>query len=107
MLLEYQGFQVVLPANMRQEKPYIWLKKEGKYYVELGETEVGDLIRIDHFLENFEKHIDMLKEGLQKMLARKKAIEEELEKKEGYYEQISELRAKLEEIDKKLGVKVA
>lgn len=41
-LLEYQGFQLILPANMIKDKPYIWIKREGKYKVELGDSEVKE-----------------------------------------------------------------
>jgi predicted acetyltransferase len=39
---------------MTAEKPYVWLQKSGRYYVELGDTEIGGLIRIDNYLENLE-----------------------------------------------------
>lgn len=71
VLMEYQGFRILLPANMKKEKPYVWLQQEGKYYVELGDSEVGDLIRIDNFLEGFAKHIERLNEGLKKLEIRK------------------------------------
>ena len=107
VLMEYQGFRILLPANMKKEKPYVWLQQEGKYYVELGDSEVGDLIRIDNFLEGFEKHIERLNEGLKKLEVRKKSIESELAKKDGYVEHIENLRIKLETIDKELGVKAS
>lgn len=104
-LMKYQDFSIILPANMDNQKPYIWLKREGKYYVELGNTEVGGLIRIDNFLENLENHLLMLEENLSKLKTRKKSIEEELNKDENYTEQIEECKSKLKRIDKKLGVK--
>ena len=34
-LMSYQGFTIVLPANLVAEKSFIWLQKSGRYYVEL------------------------------------------------------------------------
>ena len=59
---------------MTKEKPFVWLEREGKYYVELGDTEVGGLIRIDNYLNNFDKHIDELKKKLFDLSERKKGI---------------------------------
>ncbi len=45
-LMEYRGFDIILPANMKKEKRFIWQQRAGRYYVELGDTEVGGLIRL-------------------------------------------------------------
>lgn len=104
-LLEYQGFQLILPANMIKDKPYIWIKREGKYKVELGDSEVGDLIRIDNFLDGLPGYIEKLQDGLYKMEDRKEAIEKQLRNKKGYMKKIKEISMRLEEIDRALGVK--
>lgn len=101
---EYCGFKVILPANMTKEKPFVWLEREGKYYVEIGDTEVGGLIRIDNYLNNFDKHIDELKKKLFDFSERKKGIQKELGNDENYADVIAELKEKLAEIDDKLGV---
>lgn len=98
-LMSYRGFDIVIPANMTAEKPYIWLLKSGRYYVELGDTEVGNLLRIDNFLDSLENRLNDLKVGLLK-LNEKKA---ELSKNESYSEQIDKYRRKIEKIDKELG----
>ena len=103
-VFEYCGFNVILPANMTKEKPFVWLEREGKYYVELGDTEVGGLIRIDNYLNNFDKHIDELKKKLFDLSERKKGIQKELDNDENYADVIAELKEKLAEIDDKLGV---
>jgi hypothetical protein len=103
-LLTYQGFEVILPANMLSEKPFVWLKREGRYYVELGEGDRGVLIRIDNALDGlndiFMKHYANYRE-LQLSEARMK---EELAKNENYVDKIEELREKLKKLDEKLGV---
>ena len=101
---EYCGFKIILPANMTKEKPFVWLEREGKYYVELGDTEVGGLIRIDNYLNNLDKHIDELKKKLFDLSERKKGIQKELGNDENYADVIAELKEKLAEIDDKLGV---
>lgn len=100
----YQGFQIVLPADMTAEKPYIWLQKSGRYYVELGDTETGGLIRIDNYLENLEKQLEKLKEGHINLCGRQDALKVEITKKEDYVDRIEKIKQRLEKLDKKLGV---
>lgn len=104
VLMTYRGFEIILPANMTREKPYIWLKRNGRYYVELGDTNTGNLIRIDNFLDDLQTHLDKLKEGLSKLKERESQLKEELKKNESFSDEIEECRKRLEMLDKKLGV---
>jgi len=104
MLLQYQGFDVVLPTNMKKEKPFVWLQRSGRYYVELGESETGYMIRLDNILEGLPKHKLKLEDALQDMRNRHEAIRGELLKKEDFSNQIKACQEKLKRIDKKLGV---
>ena len=104
LLVNHRGFDIILPANMTIEKPYVWLKNNGKYYVELGDTEVGNLIRIENFMDNLDSHLSKLKRGLHKIEERERDIKMELSKDENYVDEIKNLKKKLEEIDEKLGV---
>lgn len=103
-LTTYRGFEIILPANMTREKPYIWLKRNGRYYVELGDTNTGNLIRIDNFLDDLQKHFDKLKNGFAKLQEREYQLKEELKKHESFSDEIVECRKKLEILNKKLGV---
>ena len=104
ILMTYRGFEVILPANMTREKPYVWLKRNGRYYVELGDTNTGNLIRIDNFLDDLQTHLDKLNKGLAKLWERERQLKEELRKEESFSDEIEECRKKLEILDKKLGV---
>ena len=90
--------------GMAKVKPFVWLEREGKYYVELGDTEVGVLIRIDNYLNNLDKHIENQQKQLFNMGERKKGLQKELGNDENYADVIAELKEKLAEIDDKLGV---
>ncbi len=105
LIVEYRGFKVMLPAGMRRNDAYVWLVREGRYYLPLGEGERGHIVRIDNYLNSMNKHLDKLKEGLKMIKRREKAIKEELAKETEYSEKIAEYRDKLEKLDKKLGVK--
>jgi len=104
VLMDYQGFAVVLPTNMTQEKPYVWLQRQGRYYVELGDSEVGALIRLDNALEGLPGHLAKLETNLLELQQRQTALQTELQKQEDHAEQIAECRGKLKMLDKKLGV---
>ncbi len=103
-LMDYRGFAVILPANMKKEKPFVWLQRAGRYYVELGDTEVGGLVRIDNFLDSLDAHVGKLNNGLADLRERDERIVAELASRVSYAEEIEELKAKIERLDKKLGV---
>ena len=104
-LMVYRGFAVVLPTNMTAERPYIWLVRSGRYYVELGDTDVGNLIRIDNALDTLSDRLNAFKKGLSDLDVRKNDIRAELSKDEGYADQIEYYRNKVNELDEKLGAK--
>lgn len=103
-LIPYRGFAIVLPANMTLEKPYGWLSRRGKYYVELGDTETGNLVRIDHSLDALDGHLERLKTDLSKLTEKETELKAALAKEESYSEQIEKYSAEVERLDKKLGV---
>lgn len=104
-LLRYQGFEIILPAGMRYEDAYVWLKREGKYQVSLGDNEKGTLIRIDNCLENLSNRISKWYLALAELRRREELIQAELDKDENYADEIKGLQEKLLQIDKELGVK--
>ena len=104
VLMTYQGFQIVLPTNMRKEKPYVWLQREGRYYVELGDSEVGSLIRLDNAIEGLPAHLEKLEKNLLDMQQREVALGAELEKSEDFADRIAACKEKLNQLDKELGV---
>ncbi|MBP3696845.1 MAG: DEAD/DEAH box helicase family protein [Clostridia bacterium] len=103
--LKYQGFTVILPANMAKDKPYIILKKSSRHYISFGETEVGTLIRIDNYLNNLDKHIEKLRAYSDKLLEKASRIRAEIDNQESYIDKIDELENELKLIDERLGIK--
>ena len=101
----YRGFEIVLPANMLPTRPYLYLERKGRYVVDLGETDAGILIRIDHCLESLGDRAKELTAILERLKVRAGEIESELSKEEGFAEIIEEYKNKVEQLDKKLGVK--
>lgn len=99
--MSYRGFDIILPANMTSDKPYVWLVKDGKYYLELGDTEIGNLIRIDHYLDSLRDYPEKLQVGLEKMKEKETDIKAELAKDENYSEQIEDYKKRIEKLDKK------
>lgn len=103
-ILTYRGFTVSIPCGMRAEEPYVWLKQNGKYFVELGSSNLGYIVRIDNFIDNFNKHIKKLKDGLEMLESRKEHIEITLNEPDIYSSKINKLKETIRKIDKKLGV---
>lgn len=103
-LLTYRGFQIVLPANMTKAKPYLWILRQGRYHVELGDSKIGNLIRIDNCLDTLEDHLDQLKSALLGFTKKEKEIKTELANDENYSEQIEQYREEVHRLDKELGV---
>lgn len=105
VICNYQGFDVIMPTNMIRNRPYVYLKLNNKYKLDLGMTDTGIIIRIDNFLDSLDNYINNLLDMIDKDNTRISDINEELIKDKGYYDIISGLKEELEIIDKKLGVK--
>ncbi len=105
VLMNYRGFDIILPANMTPEKPFVWIKRKGKYIVNLGDSETGDLTRVDYRINHLDALCKKYEENREKLLKRKKSLEKELENHTDYSEQICRYREKLSELDIELGVK--
>lgn len=103
-LLTYRGFRIILPANMTFRKPFVWAERSGRYYIELGDTETGNLIRIDNRLDTLDAYLGKLQDALHAIEQKQADLRTELEKDDGYSEQIAYYRDLLEKLDKKLGV---
>jgi superfamily II DNA or RNA helicase len=101
----YRGFDVVLPSYMTADHPYVWVVRKGRYRVDVGNNDKGNLMRIDNCLEGLEQRLANLRERLQELRDRQERIEARLAKSESYQEQIEECKKQLKKIDKELGVK--
>ena len=104
-LFSYRGFSVILPVNMAQDKPFIWLKRSGRYRVDMGKSEAGYLTRIDNFLKSLDKRMAEIEKEISNLNEQSVELSAELAKEESYTEQIEWLRGRLEELDEELGVK--
>ena len=103
-ILSYQGFTIVLPGNMPEIKPFVWIEGCGRYYVEIGDSDIGCINRIDNMLNNLPEFIIKRKQKVQEIENHKADIEAELENCPSYVDEIERLRKKLEKLDNKLGV---
>ena len=103
-LFPYRGFDVILPANMKKEKPYVWLKKNGTYHVELGDSALGAITRINNCLEGLEKTREKYLAKLDDLYRHEQSIKDELAKDESYADLIELYEMKVTELDELLGV---
>lgn len=100
----YQGFTVILPAHMDGVKPFIYIRNNGNYRLDMGLSEVGNMTRIDNLLNGFEKRLDSYKKQYKELVSRRVGLEAELKKEDDYSEMISSYEKRLKELDEQLGV---
>lgn len=103
LLIQYRGFNIVMPANMSEGKPYIWLVNNGRYRVELGESDVGNLIKIDNFINSLPSKLEDFTYTLENYTNRQRAVATEIEKIGDYTEDIQLCKEQLKEIAIQLG----
>lgn len=103
-LFRYQGLDVYLPAHMLRENAGVWLCGSGRYYVEIGESELGAVVRLDHVLDGLAARAEALERQAAAMEERRRDMEQALGRTVDYSGPIAELEKRLEKIDRKLGV---
>ncbi len=104
LVCEYRGLKVIAPAKLTQGRLYVWLEREGRYYLELGDTDSGVIIRLDNFIDRFGAHLEKLESELSNLRHKSRALKRELASGNDYEEQLEALREKLAEIDGRLGI---
>lgn len=103
--ISYRGFDVILPSGMVKHKPFVYIENNGRYRIELGHAKNGILTRIDNYIDNFEKYLEIFENNLENLQKRRQDIAEELSKGKNYSDKIQILKDRIREIDKKLGVR--
>ena len=103
-LMKYQGFDLVIPRICSAYNPVVYLVGEKRYIVKLGDSAVGNLIKIDNRLNSLGTDYKKAEEEFVSIKSRRKTINTELSKENVYIEQIERCREELKEIDEKLGI---
>ena len=101
----YQCFDVILPANMPPDKPFVFVTREdgGKYRVEIDpEKPLGCAMRIDKLLEEFEKRAEGFQSQIDEIKEQRANAIADVERGNEYELQADALAAELEEIDRQL-----
>ena len=104
VVLTYQGFEVVVPERVSAVRPVVFLQRRSRYMVELGNSDVGGMTKIDRCLNNLEIRFNDLVKKLDDMMKRKSFMERELAKDTNYIEDINRCKEELRRIDHQLGV---
>lgn len=101
----YQGFDVILPAHMAPEKPFVFVTRAGggRYCVEMdGDKTLGCAMRIDRLLEDLPARAASFAAQLADAEKQREEAEADMESGNPYQEQIEALAAELADIDKQL-----
>ena len=100
----YHGFKILLPAYMAPDKPYVLLVNSGRYEVELGATEHGNLRRIDNFINSLEDYYRELASALARFEMTEKDLRKEISEHKSYADEIKYYKQRVAELDMMLGV---
>lgn len=103
-LLRYQGFDLKLPAHMLREQAGLWICGAGRYYVEIGGSDLGAVVRIDHVLDGLAARAAALSEQAAALETRCNEMEQILQHPASYDDAIARQAERLSQIDQALGV---
>lgn len=103
--MSYRGFKIIFPSNMLAGNPVIILKRQSEYKFEIGNSESGQIVRIDNYLDNLSEKLEAYRTGLSEMQERLAKVKAQLKKDENYTNQIEFYKKQIADVDKELGVK--
>ncbi len=98
----YCGFRIIYPAYMTADKPYVYIEKNGRYIVSMGESDKGIMTRIDNAIARISVYHRSIVESRNALIKRQEDIKAEIKNINFYNEEIEFYHALLEDIDKKL-----
>ena len=99
----YQGFDVILPANMTREHPYVIIRGPygGEYYcdMELDKQPRGYSMSIDYLLEHLKDRVVNNNKAIDKIKKQVAEAQSDLNQDNCYLDEVERLKKKLEQID--------
>lgn len=101
----YQGFEVYLPAGMRQEECYMVLGSAngGAYRIEVDiDKPNGCTRRIDYMLDHLSDRVSALENSIKTAVTRMEQAKDNLEKGNPHRQTVDELTAQLDDIDRRI-----
>lgn len=102
---EYQGFDILLPAGMQGEDPYVYVRGGTGcvYHLKMdGEKPLGCSRRVDYLLEGLSRRADALEQQAAEADQRWKDALAELEKGNPHLDECEKLAGQLEQLDRRL-----
>ena len=73
-ICDYQGFRLIVPTNIVRDQAYLYVEGYSKYHVDMGNTELGTIVRLDNFLERLPKIKDDYLETKNKLLKKENTM---------------------------------
>lgn len=104
VLMQYQGFDIVLPPNMIVTEKFVWLCGSDRYRVAIGDKESGALIRVDNVLNGLSKMAERISLDIETLKNQENDISIRLQQGNSYEREMADIKAKLKVIDKRLGI---
>lgn len=101
----YQGFELILPANMKAGKAHVLLRRKngGTYSAAMEETEAADCcFRLDYVLEHLSERMEEYRLKYETSVAEYERAKAELGKGNPYEVKVQEMQALLEKMDEEL-----
>lgn len=102
--LEFRGFRIITVPFI-DDRRYIYLERKNKYRLDIADSDLGIATRLDNFINDFIKRVNACENKINDAKLFIKQGKEELNKKEDYTSRINHLQKRLQDLDKKLGVK--
>ena len=100
VLMYYRGFKIIVsPKQYDADNLFIYLEGKRRYYIKLGNSPMGYLVRINNFINKLEDYLKGLKTRFNSNMDYYKQGSFELAKKDSYSEEITKLKQELKKID--------
>ncbi len=99
------GFRIIYPKFINPKQPYIYVERNGRYKVEIGDSERGVMMRIENVINSLPDKLENYRKSKDALIQRKEALEKELGNINYYSEEIEFYYELVKDYDRRLGVK--
>ncbi len=103
-ILDYYGFKIKAPANLISNNLYLLIENNNRYTLDLGNSDLGVISRIDNFFEKLSSKLADTKSKRDDLLIKKESIAKELENEIDYSSEIIRLNEELNILEKELDI---